>query len=114
MIEVITKQYLDSKLNVPIFIGEKPSKKITEYIVIEIIDGGRINYIDAVTLNIKSYSDTLLHAAELNEDVKNAMYDIVALPQVSSSKCGGGGQSIDTQSKEYAYECVFNLFYMED
>lgn len=113
MIEIITKEYLKSKLNVPVYVGEKPSKKPSEYIVIQVIDGGRINMIDAVTFNFESYSTTLLKAAELNQKVKQAMYDIVELDNVSSSKCGGGGQNIDTATKEYCYEAVFNLIYTE-
>lgn len=114
MIEVIVRDYLKSKLGVPIYVGEKPSPKPEEYIVLQVIDGGRIDLIDAVTFNLESYSTTLLKAAELNKKVKEAMYDIVELPQVSSSKCGGGGQNIDAQTKSYCYEAVFNLFYMED
>jgi len=113
MIEKNVIKYLKSKLTVPVYMGEAPAKKPQEYVVLEVIDGGRVNYIDAVTFNIMSYSTTLLNAAELNQSVKEAMYNIVELDQVSSSKCGGGGQSIDTAIKGYAYECIFNLVYME-
>ncbi|MDO4800609.1 MAG: hypothetical protein Q4A15_00440 [Prevotellaceae bacterium] len=99
---------------VSITLGEKPRSKSKEYIVLEVIDNGRINQIDAITFNILSYSDSLLNAAKLNQKVKSAMYNAVSLDNVSSSKCGGGGQSIDTSTKEYAYECVFNLYYTED
>lgn len=114
MIEVITRQYLSEQLDVPVYIGEEPKTKPSEYIVIEVIDNGRIDMIDAVTFNITSYSTTLYDAAVLNKEVKDAMYNIVSLPEVSSSKCGGGGQAINTNTKQYAYECVFNLYYMED
>lgn len=113
MIEKIIVRYLKEKLDVPVYMGESPTNKPQEYVVINYIDGGRINYIDAATFSIKSYSTSLQKAAELNALVKNAMYDIVSLKEVSSSKCGGGGQDIDTQTKTYAYECIFNLFYME-
>lgn len=114
MIEVTVKQYLDGVLDVPVYMGEEPKNKPSEYVVLEIIDNGRVNCIDAVTFNIVSYSTTLHKAGELNQKVKNAMYDIVTLDNVSSSKCGGGGQAINTVTKQYAYECVFNLYYMED
>ena len=114
MIEKIVYQYLSGALDVPVYIGEKPTNKPSEYIVLEVIDGGRVNMIDAVTFNCESYSTTLLKAAELNKKVKDAMYNIVSLPQVSSSKCGGGGQNIDTQTKSYCYEAIFNLYYMEE
>jgi len=114
MIEKIVITYLKSKLGtVPVYMGEKPANKPQECVVIKYIDGGRINMIDAVTFSIMSYSTSLQKSAELNKLVKNAMYDIVSQNKISSSKCGGGSQSIDSQTKEYAYECIFNLFYME-
>ena len=113
MIEIITRQYLSSKLDVPVYIGEEPKNKPAEYVVINVIDGGRIDMIDAVTFDIRSFSTSPQKAAELNKKVRNAMFGITVLPDVSASKCGGGGQDFDLQTKRYAYSCIFNLFYME-
>lgn len=113
MIETILTNYLGEKITAPVYFGEKPSKKPAEYVVIEKIDSGRINMIDAATFSLFSYSETLYEAAELNAKVKEAMFNIVELPEVSSSKLGGGSQYIDKQTKEYGYECIFNLYYME-
>lgn len=113
MIEKTVVSYLKTKISVPVYMGEIPSKHPQEYVVLKSIDGGRVNHIDAATFSILSYSSSLQKAAELNLLVKNAMYDIVTIDSVSSSKCGGGGQDIDTMTKSYAYECIFNLFYME-
>lgn len=113
MIEVTVKEYLDGELTVPVYL-EEPKNKPPEYVVLQVIDNGRINQIDAVTFNIISYATSLYNASELNQAVKDAMYDIVRLDSVSSSKCGGGGQAINTVTKQYAYECVFNLYYMEE
>lgn len=114
IIEKKTTKYLERVLDVPVYMGEEPASKPSEYIVLQTLDNGRTNYIDAVTFNIISYSTSLQKAAELNNKVKEAMYNIVTLSNVSHSDCGGGGQAIDTSTKRHAYECVFNLFYMED
>lgn len=113
MIQVAVKNYLKDRLKIPVYL-EEPKTKPSEYVTVETIDAGRVNMIEAVTFNIVSISGTLQKAAELNEKVKAAMYDIIALDNISSSKCGGGGQAIDQGTKRYAYECVFNLFYMEE
>lgn len=113
MIEVTTRSYLKNKLDVPVYVGEKPANKANEYVLIETIDSGRVDMIDAVTMNFKSFSTSLIKAAELNLEVKKALFDFVEVDSISSCKYGGGSQSIDTQSKEYAYECIFNIFYME-
>ena len=111
MIEVDIIKYLSQALDVSVT-GEKPTRKPKEYVVIEKIDSGRTNHINAITISIMSYADTLLNAAKLDESVQNAMYDIVILDNISSCKLGGGSQSIDKQTKEYAYESIFNLIYM--
>lgn len=111
MIEVDVIKYLSAALKVSVT-AEKPIEKPTEYVVIETIDSGRINYIDSVTISIMSYSNTLLKASKLDAKVRGAMYDIISLDNVSSCKLGGGSQAIDKQTKEYAYESIFNIVYM--
>lgn len=112
MIESVVISYLNSKLNVPVY-AEEPTRKNAEYVTVKSIDNGRVDFIDAVTLNIVSVSTSLENAAKLNKQVKDAMYDIISLDNVSSSKCGGGGQRVDTSTKRYECECIFNLYYME-
>lgn len=112
MIERTVIKYLNNALNIPTF-AENPIKNPSEYVVIKNIGSGRSNQIDAVTLSIMSYAPTLDKALELNSKVKNAMYDIVSLENISSCRLGGGSQSIDTQTKTYAYESIFNIYYME-
>ena len=120
MIEKTVLKYLDEQLNgdqsstpYPVYM-EEPEIKTASYVVLRVIDRGRTDYIDAVTFNIRSYGASMLAAAELNELVKAAMYEITSIDNVSSSKCGGGGQALEVTTNRYAYECVFNLYYMED
>lgn len=111
MIEEIVTTYLNNKLTVPVHMGAKPTNKPSEYVTLEVLDAGRFDYVDAVTFNIRSYSSSPYKAAVLNEAVKKAMFDIIELPSIASSKLGGGGQAPETLTKEYAYECVFNIRY---
>lgn len=114
MIEKQVTAYLKTKLSCAVYMGEKPNNPPNKYVVIKIIDAGRNNFIDEASLILESHDTTLQKCAELNEEVKNAMFDITILDNVSSSKLGGsGGQHIDTQTKTYAYQCVFNLFYTQ-
>lgn len=111
MIEVDVIKYLSNALGVSVS-AEKPTKKPKEYVVIEKIDSGRTNYIDAATISVMSYADSLLNAAKLDARVRGHMYNIIELEHISSCKLGGGSQSIDKQTKEYAYESIFNIIYM--
>lgn len=111
MIEKETIQYLSSNLVAPVYMGEKPINKPTEYIVVKTMDVGCSDCINAITFSIMSYSTSLLKASELNEEVKEAMFGIIGTYDISSCKLGGGSQEIDTETKEYAYESIFNLYY---
>lgn len=113
MIEVTVRNYLKTKLDVPVYVGEMPATKPDAYVLIKTIESGRMNMIDVVTLDFYSYAQSTLKAAELNLDVKKAMFDIVSLNSVSGCKYGGGGQNYDTQFKQYYYDSIFNITYME-
>lgn len=113
MIESQVISHLNSELETPSFM-EEPQNKPREYIVAQVIDSGRTNYIDAATFNIVAYAASLERAAELIGEVKHAMYRITSISNISASRFGGGGQEINIQTKQYAYYCIFNLFYTED
>lgn len=110
MIEKIILRYLSEVLDAPVFAGEKPTDK-NEYIVFRRADESRVDLIDSVSLIFECYSTSLQKSAELYQRLKEAMFDAVSLPEVSSSKLSGGGQNIDTTSKSYCYEAVFNIYY---
>lgn len=113
MIEETVIAYLNTKLvNIPVYM-EKPEEKPASYVVIRTLDQGRKDFIDAVTLEFTSFAPDLLEAMKLNDSVKKAMYDIISLGNISSSKLGGNSQAIQTNTKEYAFECIFNLYYKE-
>lgn len=115
MIEKKILTYLKSILtDVSVFVGEKPKSKPNEYVVLKVIENGRENQIDAVSFYCESYSTTLQKAAELSKRVKDAMFSAVSLDDVASVRLGGGGQNIDSATKTYCYEAVFNLFYYDE
>lgn len=113
MIEKIILEHLKSNIDVPIYL-EEPKNKPTEYVLIRMIDSTRTNHIDACTFYVESKSTTLYKASSLNEKVKESMLnDLLAVDSISSCKLGGGGQNIDTQTKTYRYETIFNIVYAE-
>lgn len=110
MIEAIIIEYLKTKLSIQAF-AEIPSKKPKSYVIVEKIDGGKVNQIKAATVSVYSYASTLYGAAELDERVRDAMELIVEDDRISSCRIGGEDRNIDTENKEYRYETIFNLFY---
>ena len=112
MIEKVLISYLNNALDVPVY-GEEPKKKTKKYCILQTIDAGYTNFICKATVMIRSYAPSLQEAEELYSQVKEAMYNSGQIDNISSGKLAGGGQAIDVTTDRYAYDCVFNIFYME-
>ena len=110
MIEAIIIKYLNEKLGIPTS-AEIPTSRPKKFIVVEEIDRGESNHIDAATISVYSYAETIYEAAKLNEDVIDEMSNIIVLDNISSCKLGGGGRSVDKDNKLPRYEAIFNIIY---
>lgn len=114
-IEIEVMNYLLSKelsVNENIFC-EVPKKDIPpEYILIEKTGSSRENLIDQAMIAIQSISKESLSAAmQLNEEVKEAMDEMAQLGEIFRCECNSDYNYTNTQTKEYRYQAVFNLFY---
>ena len=110
MIEKIVLDYLNDALNVPVYM-EMPENKPDRFVLIEKTGSSRENHIDFATITIQSYAESLYYAATLNEDVKQAMDDIIALDTVSSAELNSDYNFTDTETKKYRYQAVYDLVY---
>lgn len=110
IIEAVIIKYLEDKLKVKAY-AEIPKNRPKKFILVEKIDGGRTNCINASTLSVFSYAESLYDASELNELVKDTLIDAIEIDDISSSKIGGETRSIDTQNKLYRYETIINLYH---
>lgn len=110
LIEIEVLNYLETKLNVPVC-TEQPTGGVSEYVVFQVIDRGLQNHINSATVEFYSYAESNCAAAELDELVRQAMLDIVELPEISASKLGGGRNDKDDTLKRYRYRSYFNLFF---
>lgn len=113
MIETIILNYLKSKLETSDVYLEIPKDIPSEFIVFQVVDRERENLIDAVTVEICSYSTSKALTCALDETVRNAMYDFTDEDSISSCRLSGGNDSQDTALKKYRYRCYFNITYME-
>lgn len=115
MIEITVLNYLLGKSlsvdnNVFCEVPEKDIPK--EYVLIEKTGSNRINRIDQAMITIQSISqESLLDAMKLNEEVKEAMDEIVELPEIFRCELNSDYNFTNTRTKEYRYQAVFNLFY---
>jgi hypothetical protein len=110
MIEKIVLDYLNRVLSVPVFM-EKPTQEPDKYVLLDKTGGTSENYINSATVAIQSYAKTLFDAAVLNEEVKEAMNNIVSLNDVMGSDLNSDYNFTDTTKKKYRYQAIYDLFY---
>lgn len=108
MIEKIVIDYLGQMLDVPVYM-ERPEKTPEKYVIVEKTGSSREHFIKSATFALKSYADSLLHAAELNEKVKDAMDAIIRLDVVCRSELNSDYNYTDPTAKAYRYQAVYDL-----
>lgn len=110
MIELIIRKYLVSKLEIPVVL-EHQKNLPKRYILLEKTSGKRNNYLNSSTIAIQSYAESLLEAAKLNEKIKNIMYDLIEVDEVSRVDLNSDYNFTDTETKQYRYQAVFDINY---
>lgn len=111
MIETVIYTYLSKKLSVPAYMSE-PKTPPEKYVLIERTDGDDRKVREA-TIAIKSYGGTLLEACKLNEELKDAMREIVELNEIAKCKLNSDYNFTDTETKRFRYQAVFNMVYYQ-
>lgn len=110
LIEKTIRDYLLDKIsNVPVEV-EQPTNK-SKYIVFRVVDRGKENQINEVTIEFYCYGASKLEAATLDQELRNAMENIVILDSIFSCKIGGGNDNYDDDLKKYRYRSYFNITY---
>lgn len=110
MIDVLLKNYLESGLDVPVKF-EKPKTVPESYVLIELIDAGKDNHIDAVTFQFHCHDTSLYNAAVLTETVEGLLENAISLPAISKSQFGG--KKPET-TKTYKYVLTYNFVYYRE
>lgn len=111
MIEATLIAYLSEALTVPVSI-EKPIGK-EEYVLLDKTGSGEANKIKRATFAIQSHAKSLYEAALLNERVKQAMEGMTARTNISKVRLNTDYNYTDAETKEYRYQAVYDLVYME-
>ena len=110
MIETILLEYLRGKLSVPVSMETPPSPP-AEFIVMEKTGGGRVDGICSAMFAVQSNAQSLARAAEINEQVKAAMDDADALPEIAAVHFNTDYNFTNTASKRMRYQAVFDVFH---
>lgn len=111
MIEQIILEYLKEKLDIDDVYTETPHEPPSVFVRIEKTGGNRNAYLKRATVAIQSYGSSLYEAAQLNEDVIEAMLNIDEIKNVNKCELNSDYNFTDTRQKKYRYQAVFNLIY---
>jgi len=106
MIEEIVLGYLNENLSVPVYM-ERQKVEVTPFVILEKTGSGRSNYVNKSTFAIQSYADTMYEAAELNEEVKDVMDDLIELDEIVRSEINTDYNYTD--DKNYRYQAVYDV-----
>jgi len=107
MIEEKVISYLNGlPLSATVYVSV-PAQKPSKFFVIQKTGSSRINGVDSSTIAVQSYGSTLLEAAEMNQEVKEAMLDFIEEPYISSVDLNSDYNYTDTTQKQYRYQAVF-------
>lgn len=108
MIELIVKNYLSTKLEIPI-VFEHQKNLPKRFILIQKTSGSRENFLNSSTIAIQSYAESMFESAKLNEKIKNLMYDLITVSEVSKVSLNSDYNHTDLETKEYRYQAVFDI-----
>jgi hypothetical protein len=108
MIEKTILDYLNETLPVPVYM-EVPANEEKRFVVIEKTGSGRENHINTAVVAVQSYAESLYAAAELNEQAKAAMDNLIDLDVICRSDLNSDYNFTDTASKRYRYQAVYDL-----
>lgn len=108
MIEKKLIEYLN--ISVPVY-AEVPESSSGKFVVIEKTGATFENRIDTATVVVQSYAGSLLEAAELNEEVKTAMFDLIAHDDITDVTLNSDYNFTDTATKKYRYQAVYQITY---
>lgn len=120
MIEKTVLDYLAGQLDVPVLmeLPEVPSETYpewpSEFVVIEKVGESVRNHVRTSSLALQSYSlRTMFRAAELDEQVREAMDVMAEETDVSRCHMASNYNHTDTRTKRYRYQCVYDITYVK-
>ena len=112
MIEKVILEYLSEELNVPVSM-QAPENKTEKYVVLEKTGSSQENHLCTAMFAIQSYAGSLIEAAELNETVKQAMFDAITLSQITRVYLNSDYNFTDESTKRPRYQAVFEITHYE-
>lgn len=113
MIEEIVREQLIGEIELPTYL-EEPAKPPRKYMLIEKVGSsdGAAHAVGKAMITVQSISaDSLVSAALLNEEVKQAMWRLTADSRVTRVVCNSDLNYTDPETHRYRYQALFEITY---
>lgn len=110
MIEIIVYNYLNENLPVPVY-TEKPSNAPKRFVLIDKIGSSKENHLKSSTIAFQSYAESKYQAAFLNEQVKEAIENMIVLDEIAGVSLNSDYNFTDTTTKEHRYQAVYEIYH---
>lgn len=107
MIELTVYNYLKSVLTCPVCVERR--EDIERYAYIEKTATNGKNRLYGCTIAVQSYGESFQEALELNEEVKQAMENIVELDEIAGCKLVTDYKFDDLTRKKHRYQALFDI-----
>ncbi|MDY6211989.1 hypothetical protein [Hornefia butyriciproducens] len=109
MIELILLRYLEKKLSPVPVLMEYPEENIRKFAVMEKTGSGESNGIQSAQIAIQSHGKNLMEAAELNEEVKDAMESLIEEDVICDVQRNTDYNFTDDSTGHYRYQAIFDI-----
>lgn len=110
MIEMIAQKYLTDHLTVPVVLSHEAGLP-ESYIILEKTSSAKVNQVNSATIAFQSYAPSLYKAAELNEQLKEAVESMIELDLIFGVHLNSDYNFTDTETKQFRYQAVFDINY---
>lgn len=110
MIEKTIIDYLNAHLTVPAY-AERLATPPAKYVLVERTGGGEENHVKYATVAIQTYAPSRYEAADLMQEVIDAMRDVLTLRNIGSAKLASFYNYTDTAEKQHRYQAVYDVVY---
>ena len=114
LIEEAVIGYLCEKLGTDHVYAERPAEPPAEYYIVELTSSGEQNHIQTAMIAVQSISGwSMLRAATMSREAIQAMREITEKTDICRCQLNSAYNYTDTETKQYRYQAVFDLVYME-
>jgi hypothetical protein len=113
MIETVVYEFMRSSLDVPVYMEIPKTNEAEQYVVIERVGLRVANHVYTASIAFQSYAGRMADAAALDETVRHTVEAMAELPDIGGVHLESNYNFTDTSTKQYRYQCIFGVTYVE-